>query len=117
MLSFNQARDTAQALVERGRAAGADAADAIYIGDRSSGVQVRLGELETSSARKARRSGSAVRRHSLGDGRLFRPVGRSTAALVERAMAMAAEAPEDEYAGLAPDELLMRGEPPILDCR
>ena len=46
MLSVTQARETAQALVERATTAGADAADAIYIGDRSSGVQVRLGELE-----------------------------------------------------------------------
>ena len=37
------------------------------------------------------------------------------AALVERALAMAAEAPEDHYAGLAPEELLFRGEPADLD--
>ena len=39
-------REIAESLVERGIAAGATAADALYIGDRSSGVQVRLGELE-----------------------------------------------------------------------
>ena len=32
--------------------------------------------------------------------------------LVERALAMAAEAPEDQFAGLAPEELLFRGAPP-----
>jgi PmbA protein len=35
--------------------------------------------------------------------------------LVERCMAMAREAPEDPYAGLAPEDLLERGEPRSLD--
>src|SRR5512133_2433132 len=46
MQSLEDARRLAQSLVERGIAAGASAADALYIGDRSSSVQVRLGELE-----------------------------------------------------------------------
>ena len=41
-----QAQQIAQALVERGSAAGASAADAMYVGERSSGVEVRLGEIE-----------------------------------------------------------------------
>ena len=46
MQSPEKARSIAEALVERGIAAGATAADAIYVADRSSSVQVRLGELE-----------------------------------------------------------------------
>ena len=46
MLPIDDARRTAQALVERARAAGADAADALYIVDASTSIQVRLGELE-----------------------------------------------------------------------
>ena len=46
MQSPEEARRIAEALIERGIAAGATAADALYIGERSSGVQVRLGKLE-----------------------------------------------------------------------
>jgi len=46
MLEPEQARKIAERLVERGIKAGATAADALYAGERSSGVQVRLGELE-----------------------------------------------------------------------
>ena len=49
MLSPDDARRLAETLVERAMAAGATAADALYAGDRSSGVQVRLGELESVS--------------------------------------------------------------------
>jgi len=116
MQSPEDARRIATALVERGMAAGASAADALYVGDRSSSVQVRLGELEDIS-------------RSEGEGiglRLF--VGQQSATvassdlsddvlstLVERCLAMAQEAPEDPYAGLAPLELLQGGELPFLD--
>jgi len=116
MQSPEDARRIATSLVERGMAAGASAADALYVGDRSSGVQVRLGELEDIS-------------RSEGEGiglRLF--VGQQSATvassdlsddvlstLVERCLAMAQEAPEDPYAGLAPPELLQDGELPFLD--
>ena len=46
MLSPEQAQDRCRALVERARAAGAGAADAVYIADASQGVRVRLGALE-----------------------------------------------------------------------
>ena len=46
MQSPEAARKIAESLVERGIAAGATAADALYVGDRSSGVEVRLGEIE-----------------------------------------------------------------------
>jgi PmbA protein len=116
MLSPDQARTVAESLVERGIAAGATAADALYVGERSSGVQVRLGETESVSRSEGEQVGL----------RLF--VGQQSATvassdlskealgvLVERCLAMAKEAPEDPYAGLAPHELLQRGEPPFLD--
>ena len=49
MQAPEQAQKIAQSLVERGMAAGATAADALYGGELSSGVQVRLGEIESVS--------------------------------------------------------------------
>src|SRR3954451_20223648 len=111
MLSPDQAELVAQALVERGIRAGASAADALYAGERSSNVQVRLGNLED----VGRSEGSQI------GVRLF--VGQRSATvassdlsedalgiLVERCLAMAREAPEDPYIGLAPAELLQRGD-------
>ena len=46
MLSVSQARDKAEKLIEQAQTAGAEAADAVYVGERSSGVQVRKGALE-----------------------------------------------------------------------
>lgn len=110
MLSLEAARDTAAALVERARAAGADAADAIYIADASESVQVRLGKLEDVERSESEHIGLRVfcgRRSAsigstdLGDGALDE--------LATRAVAMARAAPEDPFAGLAPEELLLRG--------
>ena len=116
MQSPEQARQIAESLVERGMKSGATAADAIYVGDRSSGVQVRLGELEDVS-------------RSEGEGiglRLF--IGERSAtvassdlsdevltALVDRCLSMAQNAPNDPFAGLAPTELLQTGNLPSLD--
>jgi PmbA protein len=116
MQSPDQARHIAESLVERGMAAGATAADAIYAGDRSSGVQVRMGELEGVSRSEGEEIGL----------RLFVGQRSATAAssdlsdealglLVERCLAMAREAPEDPYAGLAPPDLLQTRELPFLD--
>ena len=116
MLSVTQARQTAQSLVERARSAGADAADAIYVGDRSSGVQVRLGELEDVQRSEGEEIGlrlfRGTRSASVASSDLS---SDALAALVDRAMAMAAEAPEDPFAGLAPPEMLFRGDPVDLD--
>jgi PmbA protein len=116
MLTVEQAEARAAALIEAARKAGADAADVHYVGDASTSVQVRLGELED----VARSEGEEIGL------RLF--VGRRSAsvsssdlsidamqALVERAAAMAREAPEDPYAGLAPEDRLLRGEPVDVD--
>src|SRR5947208_11131065 len=103
MLSPEQAKSVAQSLVERGIVAGATAADALYAGSRSSSVEVRLGELESVDRSEGEEIGL----------RLF--VGQRSATvassdlsdevldvLVERCLAMARQAPEDPYAGLAP---------------
>lgn len=117
MLSIEQARGVAQDLVERAVKAGADAADALYVGERSGSVQVRLGELE-----KVDRSEGEEVGLRLFLGSKSATVASSDfsadalSALVERAKAMAAEAPDDPYVGLAPSELLQRGEIPFLDA-
>ena len=116
MLSVEQAKDKAAALVEAAVAAGADAADVLYAGNASTEVQFRLGELED----VARSEGSEIGLR-LFVGRRSASVSSSDlsagalAALVERAVAMAREAPEDPYAGLAPEERLFRGDAPPLD--
>jgi len=117
MQSPDAARRIAEALVERGIAAGASAADVLYVGQHSSGVEVRLGETDSVSRSEGEEIGvrlfvgqrSATAASSdLSDGAL--------AILVERCLAMAREAPEDPFAGLAPGELLQRGEVPFLDA-
>jgi PmbA protein len=116
MQSPQDARRIAESLVERGTAAGASAADALYIGERSAGVQVRLGELEDVSRSEGEQIGLR-----LFDGQRSATVASSDlsaealSVLVERCLAMAREAPEDRYAGLAPADLLQSGEPPFLD--
>src|SRR5947209_13826187 len=116
MLLPDEAKAIAQSIIERGIRAGATAADAIYAGERSSSVQVRLGNLED----VGRSEGSQIGL------RLF--VGQRSATvatsdfsdealriLVDRCLAMAREAPEDPYVGLAPDDLLELGATPVLD--
>ena len=116
MMSPENARQAAERLIERATAAGATAADALYIGSSSSSVEVRLGELDSVSRSEGEQVGL----------RLFVGQRSATAAssdlsdhalavLVERCLAMAKEAPEDPYAGLAPTELLQRGPLPDLD--
>ena len=116
MLSLEAARDTASALIERARAAGADAGDVIYLADASESVQVRLGKLEDVERSESEHIGLRVfcgRRSAsigstdLGDAALDE--------LASRAVAMARAAPEDPYAGLAPEDLLLRGGPVDLD--
>jgi PmbA protein len=117
MQSAEEARHIVQALVERGIAAGATAADAIYVGERSSTVQVRMGELEGVSRSEGEEIGlrlfAGQRSASAASSDLSEEV---LAALIERCLAMAKEAPEDPYAGLAPSDLLATGDLPFLDA-
>lgn len=99
--------DSATALVEAARRAGADAADAVVVRSRSTGVNVRLGKVESTES-------SESDEFSL---RVF--VGRKIASisanagsdpktLAERAVAMARVSPDDVYEGLALTEQLVR---------
>ena len=110
MLSTDEARAAAERLVERAVRAGADSADAVYGGHRSTSVQVRLRELEHVSRSEGEEIGLRVfagaRSASVASSDLSQ---EALGELVERALAMAAEAPEDPYAGLAPPELLAKG--------
>ena len=116
MLTVSEALDRAQMLCGAATKAGADAADALYYCNAATSVSMRLGALEDVE----RSEGQAI---SL---RVF--VGQRSASvstadmdagelakLVERCVAMAREAPEDPYAGLAPGELLFKGPVPDFD--
>lgn len=116
MLTPLAAQERAAALIDLARKAGADAADAIYAGSSSEGVQVRLGKLEDIERSESEHLDLRVfvgrRSASIGSSDL------SDAALKElaaRAVDMARAAPEDQYAGLAPEELLFREALPALD--
>ena len=116
MQSADQARDIANSLVERAIAAGATAADALYAGDRSSSVHVRLGETESVSRSEGEEIGLRLfigqRSATVASSDLSED---ALATLVERCLAMAGEAPEDPYSGLAPSELLALGDRSYLD--
>ena len=109
MLSIEQAEARAAALIEAARKAGADAADVLYAGEASTGIQVRLGELEDVERSEGEEIGLRFflgrRSASVSSSDLSM---EALAALVERAAAMAREAPEDAFAGLAPEDRLLR---------
>ena len=116
MLSPAAARDTLAALIERASAKGADAADAVYVGDRSTSVTVRMGALEDVSRAEGEEIGLRLFRGSRSAAVASSDLSADAiTALVDRAFAMAGEAPDDRYAGLAPDELLFRGSPADLE--
>lgn len=116
MLTPSEARDRAAEIVARAARAGADAADAVFAADAASEVSVRLGTLEDVGRSESEELGLRVfvgrRSASVSTSDLSGP---AMDALVERAVAMAREAPEDPWSGLAPETRLLRGAPPELD--
>ena len=116
MQTVEQARDRAQEIVARAIAAGADAADAVFAANASVDVSVRLAALEDVGRSENEELGLRVfvgrRSASVSTSDL---ATAALDALVERAVAMAREAPEDQWAGLAPADRLMHGAPPHLD--
>ncbi|MDE2560724.1 MAG: TldD/PmbA family protein [Sphingomonadales bacterium] len=114
MLSADLAQERCQALIGRARAAGADAGDAVYLASASEGVQVRLGALEDVERSESEHIGLRVfvggGSASIGSSDL---TDSALQELAERAVAMAKLAPPDQYAGLAPEDRLLRG--PVLD--
>ena len=111
MLSEPEAADLAAALVEAARTAGASAADAMIGISRSSGISIRLGELEdidhSESFEVSLRAFDGDRSATVSSASLDRAC---FAELAERAIAMARQAPEDPFAGLADPSLLGSGE-------
>lgn len=105
--------DRVAALVEAARRAGADAADAVAVRGRSSGVTVRMGKVE-----KTESSESDDMSLRVFVGRRVASVSATASSdpkgLAERAVAMARVAPEDPFQGLADPALLVR-QPKDLD--
>lgn len=116
MLSIEAALERLSHAIDHAKRLGTDAADALYIGDASTGIQVRMGGLEDISRSESEEIGLRLfvgtRSASVSTSDLS-PRALETA--VERALAMAREAPEDPYAGLAPEDRLMLGAGPDLD--
>ena len=116
MLSLEEAQSRAQDLVTAARRAGADAADAIYACNASTNVSVRLGALEDVERSEGEEIGLRVfigRRSASISASDMNPATLAT--LVDRCIAMAGQAPEDPYAGLAPEDRLLRKKLPALD--
>ncbi len=115
MLDPSNAADRAAHIVARAKKYGADAADAVYSGNASSQVQMRLGELEDVEGSEGEDVSLRVfvgkRSASSSTSDLS---SRALDALAERCVAMAREAPDDPYAGLADAALLMRDALPEL---
>ena len=116
MLNPQEALDRAQNLVSQAIKAGADAADAVYVCDASTEVQVRLGQLEDVARSEGEDIGLRVfvgqRSATISSSNMNPDI---LAGLVTRAIDMAKEAPEDQYAGLAPQDRLLTGAVPDFD--
>ena len=96
--------------------AGADAAEAVGAERQSLSIGVRLGELEEVEREEARDLGLRVfigQQQATVSGSDVSAEAR--AKLVERAVAMARLAPDDKYAGFAPEDRLAKGPMPDLD--
>lgn len=117
MLTVAEAQSRVHDLVSAAKRAGADAADALYVCNESTSVSVRLGALEDVERSEGETIGLRLfvgrRSASVSSSDLS---GHALGLLVDRAVAMAREAPEDVYAGLAPEERLMNGSAPDLDA-
>ncbi|GAA4028451.1 TldD/PmbA family protein [Sphingomonas rosea] len=116
MLSQPQAADLAAQLVEAATRARASAADAMIGISRSSGISVRLGIVEDIDHSESFEVGLRLfdgQRSATVSSASLDPAG--FAELAERAYAMARQAPEDPFTGLADPALLGRNEAPDLD--
>lgn len=99
----------AAALLDAARRAGAEAADAIAVAGDSLSIEVRAGALEQAERAEGVDIGLRVlvgRRQACVSASDVRP--DTIAAMAERAVAMAREAPEDPWCGLAEPEQLAR---------
>ena len=116
MLEPDDALPIAEQLVAAAMRAGATAADAMYAATGSSSVEMRLGELEGVGRSETEEAGLRLfvgqRSASVASSDLSQ---EALEGLVQRALAMAQQAPEDPYAGLAPSELLDIGDRPDIE--
>ena len=116
MIDSDTALSRCEDLIAMARRMGADAADAVMRADASEGVEIRLGKLESVDRSESESIGLRVfvgqRSASIHTSDFS---AEAFAALAERALAMARIAPEDPYAGLAPQDRLFSGELPDLD--
>ncbi len=107
--------DLLQDILAAAKRAGADAAEAVIAERQALSVGVRLGELEEVEREESRDLGLRVfvgQRQAAVSASDLSADGR--ARLVERCVAMARLAPEDKYAGLAPQDRLAKGPFPDL---
>ncbi len=99
--------DISQALLDAARKAGANTADAIVVQGTSISIDVREGKLEQAERAEGTDIGLRV---LLGQRQAIVSASDTRAetmtAMAERAVAMAAEAPEDPYIGLADEDQL-----------
>ncbi|WCL53821.1 TldD/PmbA family protein [Gimibacter soli] len=103
-------------LIAAAKKGGADAADAIAVEATSRGVSWREGRLEDVEGSEGEDIGLRVligRRQAIVSTSDRRP--ESLKAMVARTLDMARAVPEDEFCGLAPEELLLKGPAPALD--
>ena len=116
MLTVAEALNRAQMLCDAATQAGADAADALYYCNAATSVSMRLGALEDVERSEGQDISlrAFVGQRSASVSTADMDAGELTK-LVERCVAMAREAPEDIYAGLAPQDLLFKGAIPDLD--
>jgi PmbA protein len=94
--------ETAERLLDAARRAGADAADALVVAESSVSIGVAAGALEEAERSESREAGLRVligRRQACVASSDLRP--EMLAELAERAVAIAREAPEDRWCGLA----------------
>ncbi|RDC60964.1 Metalloprotease PmbA like protein [Alteripontixanthobacter maritimus] len=116
MINKATALDRSQQLIQSAMRQGADGADAVARASSSESVSVRLGALEDVERSESEAIGLRVfvgqRSASINTSDFARDALEEIAA---RAVAMARAAPEDRYAGLAPQDLLATGDLPELD--
>ena len=101
-------------LMKWAKAAGADAADALYVNGESISVAQRMGKREKLESSEGRDLGLRVfvgQRQAFVSSTDFAPAAMRI--LAERAVDMARAVPEDPVCGLAPEELLARSWPDL----
>ncbi|MEA2800692.1 MAG: PmbA protein, partial [Rhodospirillaceae bacterium] len=101
-------------LLKWAKAAGADAADALYVNGESISVAQRMGEREKLESSEGRDLGLRVfvgQRQAFVSSTDFAPTALRT--LAQRAVDMARAVPEDPVCGIAPEELLTHSWPDL----